>query len=86
MKLSVAIHTLDLKGHNMKVGDLLWDGKQITAKALTKDGETMLRSVMIEPIKRPGEDLIDPKKEPENFMRNLWRMYRSPYLQALEAV
>jgi hypothetical protein len=86
MKLSVAIYTLDLKGHNMKVGDLLWDGKQITAKPLTKDGKVMLNTVMTEPIKRPGEELIDPKTEPENFMRNLWRMYRSPYLQALEAV
>jgi hypothetical protein len=40
-----------------------------------------------EPIAPHGisNEIIKPDEQPEQFMRNLWLMYRSPYFRAVKA-
>jgi hypothetical protein len=81
MKLSVTFHVLDSAGDSVEAGRLRWDGNKITAD----HDSVLLKNIMAEPVQWPGQQPIDPKTEPERWMRNLWQMYRSPYLKALKA-
>ena len=82
MKLTVGIYAPDTQGRISKVGELSYNGRKITA---TPPDKPLLVGLMRTPIKvlehpRP----IDPRREPELFMRSLWQRYRSPYLTAMK--
>jgi hypothetical protein len=87
MKLTVGIQKIDEKGNSVREGELHFDGK----KTITIDpaDSVMLQNIAATPLMWPGPDRpdppVDPKKDPETFMKNLWRSYRSPYCQALKA-
>jgi hypothetical protein len=80
MRLKVEVHGLDEVGNVVKRGEILFDGKKITASDNTK----RLQMIMTLPL-RVGDREILPKKEPEEFMRFLNWQYRSAYLQCSEA-
>lgn len=82
MRLTVGIYASNAQGQVGKVGELQYDGKRITHKPADKQ---MLARIARTPLKILGQPKpIDPKQEPERFMRNLWQRYRSPYLTALK--
>jgi hypothetical protein len=89
MKLSVAIYAADTRRHApytvVKRGEIRWDGKQLSAAPDRPSDLLLLNNIIAYPFHFPGEPPIDPKKEPERWLRNLWRMYRSPYLTAMKA-
>jgi hypothetical protein len=81
MKLTVGIYAANTQGQVGKVGEIHYDGKRITAKPADTP---MLVRMAKTPLKLLGEPKpIDPKKEPERFIRSLHLRYRSPYLTAL---
>ena len=82
MKLTVKILKIDTRGQHVPEGELRFDGKAITADPADSD---MLKTIMSQPVRWPGQEPIDREKEPEKWMRNLYHMYRSPYLTALKA-
>ena len=79
MKLTVDIYALNRDAEDVKVGEILFDGKRITAAG----EEPLMKRIASVPIVAKGER-IDPDKEPERFVRNLWQEYRSPYLRAMK--
>jgi hypothetical protein len=86
MKLTVGIYKSDEKGTSIRAGELHYDGKTITTKPARPDLRQMLKNIATTLLMWPGlDEPIDPKKEPERFMKNLWMGYRSPYCQALKA-
>jgi hypothetical protein len=81
MRLTVTFYQLNPGTARSEVaGHLVWDGKKITPS----DDSILLRNILAQSVEIHTEK-IDPKKQPERWMRNLWQMYRSPYLQALKA-
>lgn len=89
MKLTVGIYKIDQAGTSVRAGELHYDGKRITVKKVRPDSRTMLQNIATTLLTWPGperpEEPIDPAKDPEQFMKNLWQGYRSPYCQALKA-
>jgi hypothetical protein len=87
MKLSVGIRKIDEKGDSVREGDLHYDGKKTIT--VNPAESVMLQNIATTPLTWPGIDRpakpIEPTKDPEEFMKNLWRGYRSPYCQALKA-
>lgn len=86
MNLTVGIHKIDKQGNSVREGELHYNGKTITTDP---PDSVMLKNIATTLLTWPGteapEKPIDPKKDPEDFMKNLWRSYRSPYCQALKA-
>jgi hypothetical protein len=82
LKLSVAIHALNEQGEDTLRGRIHWDNRSIYPDP---SDSVLLQNIIAEPVAWPGQKPIDPKKEPENWMRNLHQMYRSPYLRAMKA-
>jgi hypothetical protein len=81
MKLTVTFYHLNPGTARSEVaGHLVWDGRKIKPS----EESVVLKNILAQPVEVHTEK-IDHKKEPEKFMRNLWRMYRSPYLQAMKA-
>jgi hypothetical protein len=80
MKLKVDIYELDGRANDTKVGEIRFDGEKITASST----DILLTRMAQTPIEANGKQ-IDPAKEPERFVRNLWQHYRSPYLRAMKA-
>ena len=74
MKLKVDIYELDGSGNDTKAGEIRFDGEKIT----TSDSKSLLLLRMpCNPIEVNGKK-IDPVKEPERFVRNLWQHYFGP--------
>jgi hypothetical protein len=83
MKLTVAIYVINEQGEDEHAGDLIWDGKKITA---SDPDRHLLKSIMTTPLEWRGlKKPIEPRQEPELFMRSLWKAYRGAYLRALKA-
>lgn len=81
MKLTANIYELDGEANDTKVGEIQFDGERIT----TSNSKSLLLTRMASvPIEVKGK-VIDPDKEPERFVRNLWQHYHSPYLRAMKA-
>jgi hypothetical protein len=89
MKLSVGIYSADTRRNPpytvVKRGEIRWDGKQLSAAPDRPSDMVLLATSSPTPFYFPGEPPIDPKAEPERWLRSLWRMYRSPYLTAMKA-
>ncbi len=64
-----------------KVGEIRWDGKEITAI-----GSLGVRRIAREPIVLKNHVIVRPDEEAEKFVRNLWLHYRSPYFLATKPV
>lgn len=60
-----------------KVGTISTDGETIT---IDPPEHPLLAKIAAEPLRVPVA--VDPKKEPEKFVRNLHLQYRNPYLNA----
>ena len=83
MKLRVDIYELDGEANDVKVGEIRFDGEKITVS----DSKSLLLTRMASiPIEINWQEIIDPDKEPERFVRNLWQHYFSPYLRAMKAI
>src|SRR5206468_32290 len=80
MKLKVDIYELDGEANDVKVGEVRFDGEKIT----TSSDDKLLTRMAGVPIEVNGKE-IDPDKEPERFVRNLWQHYFGPYLRAMKA-
>ena len=80
MKLTVDIHALNRDAGDVKVGEIRFDGEKIT----TSSADKLLMRMAGVPIEVDAK-VIDPDKEPERFVRNLWQHYFSPYLRAMKA-
>lgn len=83
MTVTVEFYRLTADGDE-RVGRLVWDGKVIKAQPQTQ----ALLSVLEEPVEiYEGERLveIDPKLEPEVFLRSLYLKYKSAYFRATKA-
>lgn len=79
MKLTVEFWTLNSEADFVKLGELRFDGEKITATS------SALRNVLREPLTLRDGKAVSPAKDPEQFMRSLWRQYKSPYFTASKA-
>jgi hypothetical protein len=61
-------------------GTLTWDGQRFTAT-----GGPAIHEAASEPIVIAGGRLVDPRKSPEEFMRNLQLAHKSMYFWAAPA-
>ena len=80
MKLTVDVHIIDANYDMPKAVEIQWDGEAIS---WTRD-DIALEPIATTPIYVAGE-YIDPKKEPERFVENLFREYHGSAIQATEA-
>jgi hypothetical protein len=79
VKLSVAIC-----GRNNEVkGEIVWDDARIAATGSPRVSRAARDPIAPWGIKRK---IIKPDEQPEQFMRSLWLVYRSPYFRATKAV
>src|SRR5206468_4120108 len=82
MKLKVDIYILNRDAEDVKAGEIIFDGEKITAS----NDSDLMRAIASIPIELDWSGkYIDPEKEPERFVRNLWRRYFHPYLRAMKA-
>lgn len=83
MKIVVELFRLNPRdASNEKIGDIVYEKNRVTA---TNMGDSTMRLVMREPLVVDGKT-IHRRAQPLEFMRNLCRHYRSPYLRATKAV
>jgi hypothetical protein len=78
MKLTVTIYGVD----NAIRGEIIWDGTKITAH-----GSRAVQRAASDPIYPMGRgNPAITTDEPEEFMRNLYLVYGSPYFSAAKAI
>jgi hypothetical protein len=64
-------------GDDVKVGELRFDGRTVTASA---DSPT-LRFILAHPCRGPKGERLTARDNPKEFLANLHRQYRSAYLR-----
>jgi hypothetical protein len=65
---------------SQRVGSIRWDGSRLSAEA---SEDKLLNRIMTEPIPEPMTGrALDPRKSPEEWLKNLQYQYRSAYLRA----
>ena len=79
MQATVIIYTLDDNRDDREMG-------RITLEDGRLSGDTpAAKRIILEPI-HIGHDTIDPKKEPERFLRSLYLAMSGPYCKAMRAI
>ena len=78
MKIYVNFYGLDENKNDIKIGTLIFDGKVFTWANTVYDGvkEFSEDTIFV------NDELIDPKKNPVKFMKNLHKAYTSTYVRA----
>jgi len=74
--LTVEFYGLGAEAEPIKLGDVIFDGAEITAT------DEKLLKVKDETLVLAGGGTIHATTDPEGFMRNLWRHFKSPYFLA----
>jgi hypothetical protein len=84
--IRVTIYHLDASGEDTVAGAITWDGRQLAADP---PGDPALRRIIDEPIGvqvegggAGGVRIVTPDEDPEAWLRNLYRGYRSIALRA----
>jgi len=68
--------------NNDDIGTLIWDGKDFSWKHVE---EEWLKKIINNDI-HIGDVTINPKRDPEKYMRNLCLAYRSAYFNASKPI
>jgi hypothetical protein len=63
-------------------GSVLYDGKKLTSKSAGAQFKNTMFYVMNEAIITPDGDVYDPTEDPEGYINNMYKAYRSYGLTA----
>jgi hypothetical protein len=81
MTLKVEVYGLDSEANDEKRGEIVWDGKQMTAS----DDSLLLKNIMSQPLWMKGGKELYAKDDPEFFMRSLCVHYSGSYVRCSKA-
>ena len=84
--LKAPVYGFDDKFHYGKLGDVVWDGKRVSTEGRLRDPDGLQE--ILGPYEVTDEGKItrfDPDSGPEEWIKNLYRRYRSAELRVYRA-